>query len=285
MAHGKHLAQHLGDFYRGSTHQYRTSCLNQFFDFLDNSFILFAFRLVNAVVHILSCNRTVGRDHDYVQFVDIPKFACFRFSSTGHTRQFVIHTEVVLQSNRCKGLRSSFHFHTFLGFDSLVQSVRVAATFHDTTCLLVYDLHLSVDHYIFIIFLEHGVSLQQLVDGVYTFRFDGIVCQKFIFLFKQLFVSQMLVFQFRKLSGDVRKNEQCRVFRVTGNQVYPLVCQVYTIQFLVDYEIQRISNFMHALVVLFHVDFFRLEHTCLDTLFTKELNQSLVFRQCLVAAV
>ena len=95
----------------------------------------------------------------------------------------------------------------------------------------------------------------------------------------------MLVFQFRKLSGDIRKNEQCRVFRVTGNQVYTLVCQVYTIQFLVDHEIQRISNFMHTLVVLFHVDFFRLEHTCLDTLFTKELNQSLVFRQCLVAAV
>ena len=108
----------------------------------------------------------------------------------------MIHTEVVLQSNCCKGLRSSFHFHTFLGFDSLVQSVRVAATFHDTACLLVYDLHLSVDHYIFIIFLEHGVSLQQLVDGVYTFRFDGIVCQKFIFLFKQLLVGQIQVFQF-----------------------------------------------------------------------------------------
>ena len=177
LTHGKHLAQHFGDFYRSSTHQYRTSCLNQFFDFLDNSFILFAFRLVNAVVHILSCNRTVGRDHDYVQFVDIPKFACFRFSSTGHTGQFVIHTEVVLQSNGSEGLCSSFHFHTFLSFDSLVQSVRVTTTFHNTTGLFVYNLHLTVDYYVFIVFFEHRVSLQQLIDGVYTFRFDGIVSQ------------------------------------------------------------------------------------------------------------
>ena len=30
---------------------------------------------------------------------------------------------------------------------------------------------------------------------------------------------------------------------------------------------------MHTLVVLFHVDFIRFEHICLDPLFTKELNQ------------
>ena len=41
---------------------------------------------------------------------------------------------------------------------------------------------------------------------------------------------------------------------------------------------------MHALVVLFHIDLFRLQHTGFDTLFTEEFNQRLVFRQCLVAA-
>ncbi len=61
-------------------------------------------------------------------------------------------------------------FHAFFGFDSLMQTVRITTSFHDTSCLLVNNLHLSVDYNIFVILLEHGVSLQQLVDGVYAFR-------------------------------------------------------------------------------------------------------------------
>ena len=207
LTHGKHFAQHFGDFYRSRTHQYRTSCLYQFFDFFDNGFILFAFGLVHAVIHIFTCDRAVSRDNDYIQLVDVPEFACFRFGSTGHTGQLVIHTEVVLQSDRGESLCGSFYFHTFFCFDCLVQSVGVAATFHDTTCLLVYDLHLSVDHYVFVVFLEHGVSLQQLVDSMYTFRFNSVVCKQFVLFLQQLFVGQVHILQFRKFCGNVRKNE------------------------------------------------------------------------------
>ena len=42
---------------------------------------------------------------------------------------------------------------------------------------------------------------------------------------------------------------------------------------------------MHAFVVLLHVDFLGFEHTGFDTLLTEELNQCLVLRQALVAAV
>ena len=116
----------------------------------------------------------------------------------------MIHAEVILQSDGRKGLGGSFHFHAFLGFDGLVQTVRVAAAFHDTSCLLIHDLYLSVDYHVFIIFLEHGVSLQQLVDGVYTFALDGIVGHQCVFLFKALLVCQVFfVLQGRKLGGDV----------------------------------------------------------------------------------
>ena len=160
LTHGQHFTQHFGDFYRSGTYQHRTSCLNQLFDFLDHGFIFFALSLVNTVVHVFAGNRTVGRDYHNIQFINVPKFACFRLGSTGHTGQLVIHTEVVLQSNRGESLRSSFHFHAFLCFDSLMQSVRIAAAFHDTSGLFVYNLHLSVDNHILVIFLEHRVRLQ-----------------------------------------------------------------------------------------------------------------------------
>ena len=187
----------------------------------------------------------------------------------------MIHTEVVLQSNRSKGLCGSFHFHAFFGFDSLVQSVRVTAAFHD----------MSVDHYVFVVFLEHGVSLQQLVDSMYTFRFNSVVCKQFVLFLQQLFVGQVHILQFREFCGNVRKNEQCRVFGVTGDQVDTFIGQVYTVQLFINDEVQRFRHFVHTLVVLLHVDFFRLQHTGFNALFTQELNQCFVLRQTFVAAV
>ena len=213
LAHRQHFAQHFRDFYRSSTHQHRASGLYQLLNLFDNSFIFLAFRLINAVVHIFTGNGTVGRDYHYIQFVDIPELSCFRFRSTGHTRELVVHTEVILQRNGSECLRSSFHFHVFLSFDSLVQTVGVATAFHDTSGLLVYDLHLSVQYNVFIIDLEHGVCLQQLVDGMYSFGFDGIVCHQFIFLSQTLFICQLrFVFQFGKLCGDVGQYEEGRIF-------------------------------------------------------------------------
>ena len=285
LAHGQHLAQHFGDFYGCGTHQDRASGLYQLFDFFDDCFIFLAFRLVNAVVHVFTGDGAVGGDHHYIQFVDVPEFACFRFGSTGHTREFVVHTEVILQRNGGECLCGGFHFYVFLGFDGLVQTVGIAAAFHDTACLLVHNLHLTVDHNVFVIFLEHGVSLQQLVDGVYTFGLDGIVGHQFIFLGQALLVRQTgFVFQFGKLCGDVGQYEEGRIFRVTGDQVHTFICQVYTVQLFFDDEVQRVGSFVHTLVVLLHVDLFGLQHTCLDTLFTQIFNQCLVLGQCLVAA-
>jgi len=218
MAHSQHLAQHFGDFNRSSTHQDRTSGCHHFLNLFDNGFIFFAFGLVNAVVHIVAGNGAVGRDNDYIQFVDVPKFACFRFGSTGHTGQLVIHTEVILQRNRCKGLCGGFHFYTFFGFDGLMQAIGVAAAFHDTSGLFVHNLHLTVDNHVFVVFLEHGVSFQQLVDGMYTLALDGEVGHKGVFLGKAFLIRQVFfIFQFGELGGDVGKYEERRVGGVTAN--------------------------------------------------------------------
>ena len=59
---------------------------------------------------------------------------------------------------------------------------------------------------------------------------------------------------------------------------------VYTVQLFINDEVQRFRHFVHTLVVLLLVDFFRLQHTGFNALFTQELNQCFVLRQTFVAA-
>ena len=114
---------------------------------------------------------------------------------------------------------------------------------------------------------------------MYTLALDGEVSHKGVFLGKAFLVRQALfIFQLGELGGDVGKHEECGVFGVAANQVYTLVGQVYAVQLFIDYEIQRIGNLVHTLVVLLHVDFLGLEHTGFDTLLAEELNQRLVLR-------
>ena len=69
----------------------------------------------------------VRRDDDDVKLVDVPEFACLGLCRTRHTRELVVHTEVVLQRDGGEGLGSSLDVDALLSFDSLVQAIGVAA--------------------------------------------------------------------------------------------------------------------------------------------------------------
>ena len=149
------------------------------------------------------------------------------------------------------------------------------------------NFYLTVDPTSWVVFLEHGVILQQLVDGVYTFaELDGIVGHQFIFSWPGVArPSDWFRFPVRKAVRRCQgRYKNIPIFRVTGDQVHTFICQVYTVQLFFDDEVQRVGSFVHTLVVLLHVDLFGLQHTCLDTLFTQIFNQCLVLGQCLVAA-
>ncbi|CCY91854.1 uncharacterized protein BN461_02208 [Bacteroides sp. CAG:1076] len=169
LTQGKHLTQHFRDFDRSSTNQYRTSGFYHLFNFFDYRFILFTFCFVYTIVHIDAGNRTVCRNNYYIQLINIPEFSGFCFCCTGHTRKLMIHTEVILQSNSCKSLSCSFNLNTFLSFYSLVQSVAPTTTVHDTSCLFVDNLNLSVHNDIISIFFEHCICFKQLIDCMNAF--------------------------------------------------------------------------------------------------------------------
>ena len=169
VAELEHTAQQFAHVHTCCTYQHGAAGQAHLFDFFNDGTIFFALRLVNAVVHVDALHRPVGGDFHHVELVDIPELAGFRDGRTRHARQFVVHTEIVLQRDGGKSLCGRLHLHVFLRFHGLVQPVAPAAALHDTACLFVHNLHLSVHHHVFLIDAEHGVSLEQLENGVNAF--------------------------------------------------------------------------------------------------------------------
>ena len=75
-----------------------------------------------------------------------------------------------------------------LSLNSLVQTIAPATAFHDTSCLLIHNLHLSVHHDILVVVIKHGVCFQELLQGVYSLALYTIVSQHLVFLVKTLLV-------------------------------------------------------------------------------------------------
>jgi len=190
MTHVEHLLQQFGYLNGGCTHQNGATSLTHLHNLVDDRIILLASRLVDAVVHIVTDHGLVGRNLNNIQLIDVPELASLRRSGTRHTSQLVVHAEVVLQRDGGKGLSSSLDLHVLLSLDSLVQAIAPATTFHDTTCLLVDNLYLTVDDHIFVVLVEHAVGLQQLLQGVDTLRLHCIVLQHLVFLVDTLLVRE-----------------------------------------------------------------------------------------------
>ena len=195
----QHPTEQLRDLHRCGTYQGRTTIVTQFVNLVDNSIVLFAGCTIYTVILVITNHWTVGRNLYDIEFIDIPELTSLCCSGTCHTCQFMIHTEVVLQGDGGERLCGVFHFHVLLSFYSLMQSVAPLTTFHDTTGLLVDNLHFTVDYHILIVFIKHGICLQQLLQGMYTLTLHTVVREQLVFLVYALFLSEVLILQLRHL--------------------------------------------------------------------------------------
>ena len=125
----------------------------------------------------------------------------------------MVHAEVVLQCDCRECLRCSLYLYPLLGLDSLVQTVGVAASLHYTSCLLIDNLHLPVfSNDVLNVAVEHGISLEQLVNRVHALRFYRILGEQLLLLCNLLLVAQLVVvFEHRELRCNVGQNEQVLV--------------------------------------------------------------------------
>ena len=197
----------------------------------------------------------------------------------------MIHSEVVLQGDGRKGLSGGLHLHVLLGFYGLMESVAPTAAFHDTTRLFVNNLHFTVNHYVFIVAVEHGVSLEQLQNGVHTLALDGILLQEGVLLLQALLFGKALVaLEEGKLGSNIRQDEEGGIAHLLGQPFVSLVGEVNTLEFLVYYEVKRRGGLRHALVVVLHINLLSVEQAGLDARFGEIFDESLVLGQGFVTA-
>ena len=275
----QHTAQELGYLDTGRTDQYRTTLVHHVHDLVNDRIVFLTLGAVDTVVHVDTGNWLVGRDHNDIQFVDIPELTCLGLCRTGHTGKLMIHTEIVLQRDRRESLGSALDLYVLFRLHCLVQTIGPATTFHNTACLLVHDLHLTAIDDIIDIFLEEGVGLEQLVYGMYALRLNAVVGQDIILALLLFFGSQTcLTFQLRHLGTYVRQDEEVRVVGRTGEGIDTLVGQLDGLVLLVDDEIELVGRDMHVLLVLLEVELLGLLEAHLDTGFREVLDERLRFR-------
>ena len=283
LAHVEHLAQQLGDFHRCRTNQTGTAGVAHLLYLVDYGTILLAVGLVHTVVHIVAGDGLVGGNLHHIQLVDVPELACLGRGGTRHTGQLVVHAEIVLQRDGGKGLCGCLHAHMLLGFDGLMQTVAPAAALHDTACLLVHNLHLAIHDHILVVLVEHGVGLEQLLQGMYALALHAIVCQQVVFLVHTLLICESgLALKGRQLRCDVGQHKEGVVFHLLGQPCATLVGKVGTVEFLVHYKVERSHGLGHAAVVVLHIDFLGLLQARLDAFFREEFDECLILRQGLV---
>ena len=188
-------------FYGNRTYEDRLAFFVCLFDSVHDRFVLALFRRINGILQVISDNRLVRRDNDYVHVVDISEFAFLGLRRTGHPRELLIHSEVILQRYRCKCLRFRTHQHVFLGFDRLVESVAVSSSEHQTSRELIDDDDLAVLYDIVYITLHHVSGLQSLQHVMVYFhvlRVREVLHAEILFTLLDTFVGErdLLVFFF-----------------------------------------------------------------------------------------
>ena len=226
LAHFQQSAEEFADIYAGGTHKAGTSACTHQFDFVDDGVVLFALCAVYAVVHVIAGNGLVCRNLHHVEFIDVPEFAGFRDGGTRHACQFVVHSEIVLQGDGGEGLCGSLHLDVFLGLDSLMQAVAPAASFHDTSGLLVDNLHLSVHDNVILVLVEHGVGLEELLEGMYAVADGGIFRHQFVLLCHPFFFRHISGVEAGKLCGDIGEHEEVGVLHLLREPCRTLVGEV-----------------------------------------------------------
>src|SRR6266566_3249717 len=108
----------------------------------------------------------VGWNNNHVQLVGRLKLGCLGFRRTSHAGKFFVETEIILQRDSRKGLVFLLDPYALFRFDRLVQTIRPAPTFHQSSSEVVNNDYFAVlDHVLMIESIER-VCLQGLLDAM-----------------------------------------------------------------------------------------------------------------------
>ena len=281
------LFQHSGEQFRGfhirCSYKHRAFFGNQSLYLSNNRRKFFPLCLIYKVFVVFPYHRAVRRNGNNVQFINVPQLSCLRFGSTGHTCEFGIHSEVVLQSDCGIRLSGCLDLYSFLCLYRLVQAVRITSSFHYTTRLFIDNLHLVVYHDVFHIVFKQSVGFQQLIYRMNPVGLHCEVLHYLVLLLCLLLSRQILLFQIGKLASDIGQHEKLRVFAQGGKIIHTFIRQFYGIVLFVYHEIKFIVYHVHFLVLILHVEVLGLQQQGFHAGFGQEFYQSFVLRQAVMS--
>ena len=163
---GKGGGQLLGALDGDGAHQDRLALGVTTLNVVGNGVVLGLNGAVHQVLVVHALHGLVGGDDLDGQLVDLAELGVLGKRRTGHAREFVIQTEVVLQGDGGQGLVLLAYEHALFGLDGLVQALGVTAAFHNAAGELVDDLDLAVGDHVLFIAVEHVLGLQRLLQVV-----------------------------------------------------------------------------------------------------------------------
>ncbi len=162
----QHLGEGLGLLDRDRADQGRLALAVRRHDLVGDRRHLLAGGAVDLVVLVFPDHVAVGRDLDHLELVDLAELGSLGRRRAGHAGELRVEAEVVLEGDRRQRLVLGLDLHAFLGFQRLVQPVRVAPAVHHPACELVDDDDLAVLDDVVDVAAEQLVRAQALVDVV-----------------------------------------------------------------------------------------------------------------------
>ena len=162
----QHVADKFGVFDRGRTDKNRLTAAVALFNVINDSFVFFFCSAIDLILLVITNHHAVGRDDNSFKTVNFLEFIGFRIGCTGHTGKLLVHTEVVLESNRGECLVFLLNLNAFFSFDGLMQTIGPAASFHQAAGEFVNDDDFAVLNNVMLIFNEQCVGTKCCIQVV-----------------------------------------------------------------------------------------------------------------------
>ena len=160
------LGKQLGFFNGNCADQNRLSFFMTFLDLTDDRAEFSRLCFVDRIVVVDTDDGLIGRNFNNIQFVNCREFLLFCQRGTGHTGQFSVQTEEILESDRCQRFILACDRYALFRFDCLMQTLIVASAVHQSAGEFIDDDDLSVLDDIVYIALHDAAGTHCLVDMV-----------------------------------------------------------------------------------------------------------------------
>ncbi len=162
----QHLGKLLGLLDRGRADQHRLAAGLAVVDQRQDRAVFLDRRAIDLVVVVEPHHRHVGRHLDHFEIVDVDELVRLGQRRAGHAAELLVHAEVVLEGDRGQRLVLGLDRLVLLGFERLVQPLRIAPARHHAAGELVDDDDLAVPDDVVLVALEQLVGAQRLIDVV-----------------------------------------------------------------------------------------------------------------------